>query len=493
VKRRKFGKAITVLTGMLLLQCVGTGSAAELSLDQAVKLALEQNIELRITEKGIDTAKADLKSARGANSFNVNANAGINTNKTQDSARTDSASEKISVTLPIYNGGKTRANIRSGKIGVDAAELQTARKREDVRLSVIKKYYDVLEAKKKVSINRESVDKYRAHLTNVQNLYRAGSKAKLDVLRSSVELADAKQNLIKSENNYEVELLNLRKLLRLDAKEPLVLTDDFNYTPFFPRMENCVEYALNNRKDLLIDEYTVQQKELAVKSAKAGFLPSLNLSASGGLSQDLYPNNKDSRSVGAGLSASWNIFDSGVTRAAVDKAKTALEVAKLNMENDQESVNISVRQAYYNMREAEKRLISTQTAVGEAKEDYFIANEKYRAGQGILLDVIDAQVALSTAELNNNSAQYDYARYKATVENEMGLDLGLNADIADPEAATMGEKQFQEFLQKEGDSIAPPVARSYEESADIVNSVLSGNTVVPDVAVNMSGEVDSNG
>ena len=81
------------------------------------------------------------------------------------------------------------------------------------------------------------------------------------------------------------------------------------------------------------------------------------------------------------------------------------------------------------------RGISMQDAVNQAQEDYFIAREKYRAGEGLMLDIIDAQLALSTAQLNYISAQYDYARYKATVENAMGLGIGETADTASAAAA----------------------------------------------------------
>jgi len=76
--------------------------------------------------------------------------------------------------------------------------------------------------------------------------------------------------------------------------------------------------------------------------------------------------------------------------------------------------------------------------VGEAREDYYITMEKYRAGQGIMLDVIDAQVALSTAEMNFASAQYDYARYRAQVENAAGLALGDSEENIDPRAVAEG-------------------------------------------------------
>ena len=86
-------------------------------------------------------------------------------------------------------------------------------------------------------------------------------------------------------------------------------------------------------------------------------------------------------------------------------------------------MDLAVRKDYNSMREAEKRFESTKEAVKEADEDYFIATEKYKAGEGIMLDIIDAQTALSTARQNYISAQYDYARYRASVESDMGYDV----------------------------------------------------------------------
>ena len=136
-----------------------------------------------------------------------------------------------------------------------------------------------------------------------------------------------------------------------------------------------------------------------------------------------YNDKDETRSFTAGVSASWNIFDNGITRAQIDSAKTERDIARLQLDKARDDVDLTVRQDYYNMREAEKRFNSTQDAVKQAQEDYYVSREKYRAGEGLLLDVIDTQQALSKAELNYISAQYDYARYKAAVENAMGVEL----------------------------------------------------------------------
>ena len=465
VSGMKSMKMIRAMIAAAVILLPGSASAIELSIQEAVDLAIAQNTSLRITEKGEETAKANLKSARGQNSFGVSASGNVTESKTKNYTRTDESAATLNVELPIYSGGKNEANIKSAEIGIDSARLTTERAREDLRLSVVKAYYDVLEAKRTVDIDQESVDNYQAHLDNVEQLYRAGSKAKLDVLRSSVELANARQTLIKAQNEYNVNIVTLKNLLRLDQEEPLVLTEDFAFVPFHPRMEACLDYAFTNRKDLIVDAYSLEQSELAIDMAKAGFLPSVGIFASTGASNNFYPNHDSSYHYSLGARVTWNIFDSGVTEAAVDKAVTQRDIAKLTLERDKEDVDLLLRQAYFNMREAEKRLTATYAAVKEAEEDYFITREKYRAGQGILLDIIDAQLALSTAQLNLISAEYDYARDKATVENQMGLSLGLSPNVADEERAAEMERLIAE---RGGLPPGPPLARDYRRAQGIV-------------------------
>ena len=425
MKNYQMRRAGAALAGILLMGCPLVGNCADLSLQQAINMALEQNTSLRITQKAEDKAEAAVREAKGNNGVSVSASDSLSVSKSSDSDRSSSNSLGLSASYPVYTGGKNEASIDSSEIGLRAAVLQTQRARETLKLEVIKAYYNALESKKTMGVNQESVDKYQAHYTNVQQLYSAGSKARIDVLRSSVELSNARQTLIRSQNAYEVNLAKLRDLIDMDRNEPLNLTDDFSYVKFDVAMTDCIDYAFRNRKDLMVDRYTLEQKELAVKMAKAGYLPSLSLSAGVDALQSRFePSRDNSSGWSAGLSAKWNLFDSGVTKAQVDAAKTDLDIAKLNMEKDEEAVDLELREAYYNMREAEKRFVSTSDAVKQAEEDYYIASEKYRAGEGIMLDVIDAQEALSTAELNYISAQYDYVRYKAEVETAMGI--GLN-------------------------------------------------------------------
>lgn len=408
-----------VLAGCLLAQ--GTvGSCMELPLETAVQLALKNNPDVLITRLGEETARASLRQARGQNSFSWKASSSFSRSESGNSDWENGNSNKISVSLPLYSGGANQNSIKSGELGVDIARLKTERKWETTRLAVIQAYYDTLEAKKKIAVYQDTVDKYQQHLTNVEQLYGAGSKAKIDVLRSQVELSNAQQELIKGKNSYDNNLSTLRSLIYVDSSEPLELTDDFSYIAFEGDVGECLSYALDNRKEIMMDNYQLQQKELAVKTAKAGYGPTVDVSVGAGWSKQVLPDN-DNHDYTASLGVRWNIFDSGITAGKVDAARAELAIAQATLAKDKNDIDLAVRKDYNSMREAEERFNSTQAAVKQAEEDFFIAQEKYKAGEGIMLDIIDAQEALSTARHNYISAQYDYARYKAALESDMGM------------------------------------------------------------------------
>ena len=418
-KRRAFA-ALALSTALFLPLQV---DAMSLTLAEAIQTALAANTGLRVTQAGEQSADAALKQARGRNSIAAEASDTLRTSKTRDEDAQASNTLALSARLPLYSGGANEANIAASELGVRAARLTTERAREDLKYEVTAAYWDAVEAGKKIEVQRDTVNKYDAHLKNVTALYEAGAQAKIDVLRSSVELSNARQELTRAENTYAVSLAALRNLLNISRTEPLTLTSEVAYQPFETSVENCISYANRSRLDLAEERMKVQQKELAVESARAGKKPTVSLTLGTGLTSQFRPRHDTNADVSASVGVSWNIFDSGVTRAAIEAAEAERDIALLTLKKTEETIDLNLRKAYLNMREAEQRFTSTGDAVRQAREDYHIANERYRAGEGILLDIIDAQTALSAAETNAISARYDYARCRAQVENIMGTEL----------------------------------------------------------------------
>ena len=447
-KRRTFA-ALALSTAFFLPL---HADAMSLTLAEAIHTALAANTGLRVTQTGERSADAILKQVRGKNSIAAEVSDTLRTSKTKDEDAQTSNSLSVSARLPLYSGGANEANIAAGELGARAARLTTERAREDLKYEVTAAYWDAVEASKKIEVQRDTVNKYDAHLKNVTALYEAGAQAKIDVLRSSVELSNARQELTRAENAYAVNLAALRNLLNISRVEPLTLTSEVAYQPFETTMENCILYANRSRLDLAEERMKVQQKELAVESARAGKKPTVSLTLGTGLSSQFQPRHDTSTDVSASVGVSWNIFDSGVTRAAIEAAEAERDIALLTLKKAEETIDLNLRKAYLNMREAEQRFTATGDAVRQAREDAHIANERYRAGEGILLDIIDAQTALSAAETNAISARYDYARYRAQVENIMGTEL-TNSERAAAErlpAVTAEERAAAQAAYIEG-------------------------------------------
>ena len=447
-KRRTFA-ALALSTAFFLPL---HADAMSLTLAEAIHTALAANTGLRVTQTGERSADAILKQVRGKNSIAAEVSDTLRTSKTKDEAAQTSNSLSVSARLPLYSGGANEASIASGEIGTRMARLTTERAREDLKYEVTAAYWDAVEASKKIEVQRDTVNKYDAHLKNVTALYEAGAQAKIDVLRSSVELSNARQELTRAENAYAVNLAALRNLLNISRTEPLTLTSEVAYQPFETTMENCILYANRSRLDLAEERMKVQQKELAVESARAGKKPTVSLTLGTGLSSQFQPRHDTNTDVSASVGVSWNIFDSGVTRAAIEAAEAERDIALLTLKKAEETIDLNLRKAYLNMREAEQRFTATGDAVRQAREDAHIANERYRAGEGILLDIIDAQTALSAAETNAISARYDYARYRAQVENIMGTEL-TNSERAAAErlpAVTAEERAAAQAAYIEG-------------------------------------------
>lgn len=447
-KRRTFA-ALALSTAFFLPL---HADAMSLTLAEAIHTALAANTGLRVTQTGERSADAILKQVRGKNSIAAEVSDTLRTSKTKDEDAQTSNSLSVSARLPLYSGGANEANIAAGELGARAARLTTERAREDLKYEVTAAYWDAVEASKKIEVQRDTVNKYDAHLKNVTALYEAGAQAKIDVLRSSVELSNARQELTRAENAYAVNLAALRNLLNISRTEPLTLTSEVAYQPFETTMENCILYANRSRLDLAEERMKVQQKELAVESARAGKKPTVSLTLGTGLSSQFQPRHDTNTDVSASVGVSWNIFDSGVTRAAIEAAEAERDIALLTLKKAEETIDLNLRKAYLNMREAEQRFTATGDAVRQAREDAHIANERYRAGEGILLDIIDAQTALSAAETNAISARYDYARYRAQVENIMGTEL-TNSERAAAErlpAVTAEERAVAQAAYIEG-------------------------------------------
>jgi len=425
--KKRLAQSLTL--GFLVLNTAAVFAApVELSLDDSIALALMNNPTIKIANSDKESANWGITAAKGAKMPSVSLSHNsthsdspiVTTNNVQSGGSKDNFSNNVSLRLPIYSGGGIEAQIEEAKLNYKLNDVGVDKSRQQVKLDTTAGYYSILGAQNTLKVNQESVDMMQDHLKNVQAQYGVGVVAKSDVLRSQVELADIQQKQISAQNAYDLAVSNFNNIIGLPLDTEVKLKDELKTGTYALSLDDSIKYAMAHRPDVAQAEYNIDIAKQGVKVAKSGNLPSVDLSASQGWSDSSFPGTKDN-GWSVGLAASWNVFDSGVTNAKIKQSDANLTKAMLEAQQAKDGYQLEVRQYYLSMNEANKRIGSSQVAVEQAQEDYKIAGVRYSAGVGTNTDVIDAQVALTTAKTNYIQAMYDYNTSKANLDKAMGV------------------------------------------------------------------------
>ena len=297
---------------------------------------------------------------------------------------------------------------------------------QEVRLQSTVYYFDVLQYRNLVAVYEEEVLTLQEHLRNVNAQFRVGTVAKVDVLESQVELANAMQNLVNIQNSYDVAVANLNNFIGLPADTVIRPQDTLTYKKYYLNLGDCTAYALENRADAAMADYAVKRAESAKKSAKSGWYPNVNASISKGHTNENLVSKKVTDQWSIGFSASWDIFDGGITRAQVNQADAELTRAQEVVAQTREQIQLEVQSAFLDLHAAERNIGTTQAAVVLGEENYKIAQVRYAAGVGTNLDVMDASRKLTEARSNYFTALYKYNTAKASLDRYMGVPVEID-------------------------------------------------------------------
>ena len=454
MNRNKLTKRFLLLSAaltMALSQSAFAGETVALNLDDAMLRAFQTNPTVSIAQYELDSARASYNAARQSRGISISAShttkrGGYDDNIVKKTDATgawtgeywkgigNSHSNGLTASLPIFTGGKLSGQIQKAKANFKYNEIGVQRTYNEMRSTVTSGYFDMLQADNMQKLSAESVTRLEDHLKNVQAQYDVGVVAKADVLRSQVELADAKQDLIKAENQYQLAEASLNRIVGLPMDTNLKLDNILVYTAYDRTMEDCLAYAAEHRPELEQAKQNVEAYRGALKVARSGHMPQVAASASHSWSDTNWPGDENGN-WGVGVSVEMNVFDTGVTLSKIHGAEADLKNAEETYRDTVDSVNLDVRNNYLSLREAEKRIGNTKLAVEQADEDYRIAQLRYMSGVGTNTDVLDAQVALTKAKTNYTQALYDYNTSKTALETSIGVPMSNPATAVKVQAA----------------------------------------------------------
>lgn len=438
--------ALSAALSLALCQSAFAGETVELNLDDAMQRAFQTNPTVSIAQYELDSARASYNAARQSRGVSISAShttqrggydvdqyvsklKGIDWagNLLYDRVNAGKGignkhSNGLTASLPIFTGGKLSGTIKQAKANYQYNEVGVQRTYNEMRSTVTNGYFNMLQADNMQKLSAESVTRLEDHLKNVQAQYDVGVVAKVDVLRSQVELANAKQTLIQAENSYQVAEANMNKIVGLPMDTNLKLDNLLVYNAYDKNMDDCLAYAAEHRPELMQAKYGVDAAKGALMVARSGHMPQVAATASQAWSDTNWPGDENGKWA-VGIGVEMNVFDTGVTLSKIHGAEADLKKAEETYRDTVDGVNLDVRSNYLGLREAEKRISTTKLAVEQADEDYRIAQLRYMSGVGTNTDVLDAQVALTQAKTNYTQALYDYNTSKTALETSIGVPM----------------------------------------------------------------------
>lgn len=423
--------AALLLVGTTLVRAETPALPRPLTLDAALGYASAHNPSLLRTQEQIREQEGVLVTARAARLPTV-ATSGSLSRTDRDRLESplydnDAWSVSLSVTQVLYAGGSLQAQTRGQKEQLEAARLAFTAALNDTLLTVRQQFYTVLLDRQLIAVQEEALRVLEGELAQARNRREAGSGSDFDVLRAEVAVANARPALIRARNAYVTAQNQLRTTLGVDVSPAIAPVDlDAQGDLAVPHrniaLADALAAAATHRPELLQQDHLLKAAEQGIASARSGYQPTVSASAGYGWTKPslVTTSANDLHGWNAGVSASWNIFDSKATAGRVTQARSRAEQSRHALDERQLAVALEVRTAHTSLLESDELLRASEQTVAQARESLRLAQARHQAGTATQLDVLSAQSALTEAQANHATAQHDYAVALASLHRAIG-------------------------------------------------------------------------
>lgn len=421
--------------------------AQRLSLDQAVQIAMQNNLQRQISQEDVKVAQDKLNQSNAAFGPKITLNGGyyhyndqpalvkledglVNLNNALSSVSGGLIPHQsgpdmslnyyglqIGLEQPLYTGSKLTATHKQAQANLKNAEANLNAAENDLIFKVKKAYYTVLLCQQLEVAMDEACQSMQNHLDEANVYYKAGLAPYLDVLRAEEKLSDLKQKQLLAHNNTILAKSSLNFILGVDLGTTYILDDQITYQPLTEDLNSCQTTALANRPELVAVNAQVEMARQAVAIAKSDYKPTVALVADG----HHYEPNNESPSVKIGIVASMKLYDSQMTKNKISEAEDVLKKATIGQELLQRSIRLEVEQAYRNTQVALQSIEVAQKSLAQAEETLRTADVRYKTQLSTSVERIDAELGLTQAKTNYTQAVSMYNIARAQLEQAMGI------------------------------------------------------------------------
>jgi outer membrane protein TolC len=315
----------------------------------------------------------------------------------------------------LFDFGKNWAATDVAKATSEFARESVELQKDLIALAVKQSYYGLLLANRLVVVNAQAVDRADLNLRSAKGFFEVGTRPRFDVTRAEVDVANARVSLIRAQNAVSLSRIALNTGMGIAINAPTRIVDTLAYEPFMVDRDSLVAEALRRRAEYRQAKYQVDAAEATLRQNFRNFFPDVIASGTYGAAR------ADMNEIYSyGVQLSWSIFDGGNKVARYKEAKALLESTKANVRDTELTIWQQVEQAYVNLISAEEQIGAAQKAVESAQENFRLSQGRFDAGVGTIIELTDAQLALTQAQSTQAQALTDYRLAIAQLERNLG-------------------------------------------------------------------------
>lgn len=412
-----------------------------LTLERAVQVALDRNNELERLENQVilsgtylDQARARfhpdlILSVASTERFGSTFDQSIGQ---VENERSESLSLRASSNLTLFNGFANQATLAATRFDLASNEQILEQTRQRVAYETTARFLSVFAADTLIRVEEANIFAQRQQRERIRAYWEQGMRSQADLLQQEAALASAELRLINAQQRRALAELRLKEILQLDGVEELALVGpeltDLESSPVDYSPGALIEEALERRADLESQRLRIAATEQEVRQARAGLLPTLSLSVSGGTSYSSL--NRLSRfsdqffdlnpSATVGLNLSIPLFDRAQTKSSVTRAQVQLKNEQLTLANLVQNTSLALQQTLLDYRSALNRWTATQAQQTAAAEALAAMEARYHTGAATFVELSQTRAQYVEAQGNRVEALYEVILSRLAVDFNRG-------------------------------------------------------------------------
>ncbi|MDD5676800.1 MAG: TolC family protein [Kiritimatiellae bacterium] len=403
---------------------LATTGLQSLTLDDCVRLALENNPQNKMAASSVKAAQE----AAGAAFAPFYPTVGVDGGAARWKQRiylpegiappgtilpdmvgpTDDWNAEIRGRWMLFDSGERRAKLRAANAALGATQADEERVRQDLALAVHHAYFRLLTETEMRAVARESLARAEDHLRLAGDRFAAGDVPEVDVLRTKVEVADARVSLVRAENQVDIGRGNLNTVMGLPVESLLRIekATNISVSPDSINLTNAFDQSIHNRPALQAGLMRVAASRHAMNRAQSTFGPSVFADGSyGWRDNDFFPQDEE---WSARLGFEWPVFTGFLRVRELARARAELNREEAALERQIQDVRQEVWIYYTRLKESHELILAAEVMVANANESLRSVRERYEAGASPVTDLLDAEADMARAQAIQVQANGDY-------------------------------------------------------------------------------------